>query len=341
MVLLFLASVVFPLQANVKDLSGKQMPEIGPTVTFSDDAQVRFADLKGKACLIIFFQSWWGPCNKWSVGLFKQLTEKYGNRDDVALIALKTDGSDAEDYMSKRCDTSKWLVGNDVGGKYYETVMGEQKLWLYSIVDPSGKVVESAQYCGKYYDQGGKQVFSLPKDDKLGSVVDKNYVGFLPKDKKYPESLSVILKAIKFNQIATAIKELRSLKGKAKTEGVTLLADIDESLKKRVEACKKRLADTGDKARIVAYDELVKITTYKGVKALSLAKAAVAEAKKDSSLKNEIKAHKSYMSLQSKIEKANMKGKPIESKKLHKSYQSIAKRYPDTYYGKLAAKFRW
>ena len=72
---------------------------------------------------------------------------------------------------------------------------------------------------------------------------------------------------------------------------------------------------------------------------MDLAKVAVADAKKDESLKDEIKAHKDYMSLQGKIKKANDKGKPIELKKVYKSHQSIGKRYPDTYYGKLAAQF--
>jgi thiol-disulfide isomerase/thioredoxin len=318
---------------------GPLMPEFGPSVKFeASTVPFRLGDVRGKTVLVLFYQSWCPKCNAWSGPLFQQITEAHGKNRAVVLTAIKTDGgktSDAMAYLKERgVDTSKWHVATDDDAAYYSAVTSP-KLYRYALVGPGGRIAETAE-AGRFYNVGGKQVFTLARDN----LVKKAGGGqaLLPKDKAYPPGLALAVKAAEVGNLGLAYKLGRRAMGKPslKESAHGFLTDMFGAVRERIEACGARLeSGEGDSA----YDDyclLRNIASEVGsTKTGKEAKALADKLRESPAVRKEAAAEKRYNEIWAKA--ASLKPE-VRRPALAKALGKVAKQYPDTRYGAQAAK---
>lgn len=109
-----------------------------------DGKEVKLADFKGKYVLLDFWATWCGPCVGETPNL-KAVFEKYGKREDFAMIGLSLDKEAEKPKAYAKQNGCDWVDGflgdwgkDEVTKKY--GVSGIPSIWL---IGPDGKVVAS------------------------------------------------------------------------------------------------------------------------------------------------------------------------------------------------------
>jgi hypothetical protein len=320
---------------------GAPVSEIGPSVQFDSNGQQRFAlsDFRGKLVVVVYFQSWCGICNGWSPRLFSQIEQAAGDRRDVVLLAVKTDGGGwmgAISYLKTRiADPSRWLIASDREATWYQVSMGTDELYNYMVIGPDGKVVSRGE-AGMFYTAGpDKDKFVLPKN--LNAFIQQAHPEtILPKDKTYHESLKPAVRAAELRQFAIAWQLCAKPSKDAATSAAELKKDLTDWAAERVKALTAVLEDTEaqGEAKLDAYVELRRIAD--GLSATEpgkTARKAAAAAAKDKAVAKEIQAETEYLALMSK---AALAKKLVKNAEFASVLKALAKKHPDTRCGRMA-----
>jgi len=326
-----------------KAQAGAPASEIGASVQFGPDVQQRFAlsDFRGKLVLVVYFQSWCGICNGWSPGLFKQIEQAAGDKPEVVLLAVKTDGggwNGATGYLKTRItDPSRWLIATDREATWYQVAVGTDELYGYMVIGPDGKVVSSGK-AGMFYDSGpDKGKFCLAAD--LDEYIKKTQPAtILPKGKTYHESLKPAVRAAEMRQFAIAWQLCAKTSPKeAMTSAVELKKDLTDWAAERVKTLGLVLADekAAGETKFDAYVELRQIADgLPGTDPGKKARTAAAAAAKDKAIVREIQAQNDYLVLMAKA--ADSRQKLVKNAEFAAALKALARKYPDTRYGKMA-----
>jgi peroxiredoxin len=122
-------------------------PEVGQEapgfeIKTTDDITIKLADYRGKYVLLDFWATWCGPCVGETPNL-KAVFEKYGQRENFAMIGLSLDPEKERPIAYAKEKGTQWINGflgdwgrDEVTKKY--GVKGIPSIWL---VGPDGKVV--------------------------------------------------------------------------------------------------------------------------------------------------------------------------------------------------------
>ena len=313
--------------------AGVPMPEFGNSVQFDKAGpEISISQLRGKAVLVVFFQSWCGICNGWAPKMLKQVEEAHGNNRAVVLVAIKTDGgglAGAKDYLKgKGADLTKWCVGSDEGAAYYKQVHGNDELWGYALVGADGEIVEQSK-AGRYFTDGpdnGK--YLLASADLFKSCGQIGTI--LPADKEYAGDSAKIARLAEFGCLGKALSMCNS----------AAQADIKQDILKLVDT---RMRQHMDVLKDVSKDGASRYAAYKELGALAKqcpslpvtteANAMLSKANNAPVIQKERGAEAEYVALCQKMQKASKRDQP----RLRKELADLGKKYPDTKYGKIAA----
>ena len=317
--------------------SAAPMLEFGSSVHF--DARTlpfRLADVRGKAALVVFYQSWCPKCNVWSGDLFQQITKAHGGNRSVVLVAIKTDGGGVRGAMGyltgRKVDVTRWHVASDQGAAYYRAATGTTSLFTYVLVGPTGDIQDSGK-AGMFYTGGGPRRFVLASKNLLKDV--KGAKPFLPADSEYPDALATAVKAAEVGNLSLARKLGRKYAAKAslKAAATEFLGDLVGAAGTQVDACRANL-EGEDADKYGVYLTVRRIAGHLGdTKPGKDAKAMADKLRSDPAVRNEAAAEKAYRTLMAKAAKL----KPdVRERALAKALSQLAAKYPDTRYGRLA-----
>lgn len=322
------------------------LPDFGPSIEFdSAGPQPTVAKLKGKAVIVLFFQSGDKNSNAWSGKLIEEMQEAYGTNKTVVLLAIKTDGGGvpaAKGYLtSKGANPDQWIIGNDTGAKYSSELVGDP-LWYYLIVNASGTIMERGKAGVTHAVVIGpnkkREVhYSLANPAVLKSCGKLTTV--LPADKTYPSSVKALARMAELGDAAKALAACAALLPNAKERqaATELLADLQPVVEKQLADRTALLDDAkaASAARYDAYNELAQM--MKDLKTHPLgAKVgpALAKARQDPALQKEARAESVYKGLALRLQKAAARDKP----RLGKEFEAFAKQFEGTKYGQLASE---
>lgn len=321
--------------------TGAEMPEFGKSVQFDRSGpSLSMAQLKGKAVLVVFFQSWCGICNGWAPRLLKQVEEAHGAKRSLVLVAIKTDGggpSEARDYLkSKDADLSLWWVGSDENAAYYKQINPKNDLWGYVLIDASGDIVERGK-AGTFWSSGpNKDKYVLAAPDLLKGCGDLETV--LPADKEYPTELAGIVRLAEAGCIGKALA-LCASPGRLSQETAVALKDLKQDIllvaDTRMRSRMDVLKNSGNEAatRFETYKELdAMVRECPSAAAAREANAVLAQTRADPLIQKEKMAETAYLLTLQKLQKAHARDKP----RLLREMEMVSKRHAGTRYGKLA-----
>ncbi|PCJ59717.1 MAG: hypothetical protein COA79_09945 [Planctomycetota bacterium] len=306
----------------------KFIPEFGDSIKFSKDSpQISLNQLKGKAVLLVFFQSWCPSCNKWSGKMFKKIETAHGDNPNVVLFAIKTDGggtSGAEAYLKERkVNFKKWFIGTDKLGAYSQLFNTKKSLYGGVEVSPDGsyRKISDTSMAGRNFEN----IYG----DQLKRI--------LP-EKKYIPELSGVVRNAEMSLFKLSLLECNKLSKnkKIRDEAKALKKDILEAASNKVKGLLIELNDDTQENRFISFMSLRSIaielkgtaSSKEAIKGLKIAKSAPF-------FKKELKAEKVYLSILSKA--SRMKRRKREEV-LRATFPKFAEKYPDTYYGKLASR---
>jgi hypothetical protein len=323
--------------------AGKAVPEFGSSVTFDSGGPTpSLSRLKGKAVVLLFFQSSCEICNKWAPAFFKDVQEEFGTNNVVALIALKTDGggiAGAKTYLkSKGADLDRWVVGVDESATYHTRVTGNDALWCYTLVGADGTIVQQAK-AGMSKRFGPEKVtrYTLA-DSKLLKQCGK-LATVLPAGKKYDSAMSAPVRLAELGEAEKALTLCAAALGRIKERAAAteLMADLQPLVEKRLS---ERAAILGDAAQAspARYDAWLELTQM--AKDLKTHPAAVklapllSRAKLDPALQKEARAEAAYRGTMARAQKASARDRP----RLAKELEAIAQQNPGTKCGALASE---
>lgn len=320
------------------------LPEFAPAIEFdSAGPQPTVAKLKGKAVIVLFFQSSDKAGNAWSGKLIGEMQESFGTNKTVVLMAIKTDGGGvnaAKNYLSsKGAKLDQWVVGNDAGAKYSGDLVGDP-LWYYLIVGANGNIVERGKAGITYNVVVGpnkktEQHYSLANHSIIKSCGKLTTV--LPADKAYPSSVAPLARLAELGDAAKALAICTTLlpKPKEKQAATELLADLQPVVDKQISDRLTLLdnAKAASAARYDAYNELaLMLKDLKAHPAGAKIGPALAKARQDPALQKEARADSAYKGLAARLQKAGAREKP----RMAKDFEALAKQFEGTKYGELA-----
>lgn len=320
------------------------LPEFGPSIEFdSAGPQPTVAKLKGKAVIVLFFQSSDKASSAWSGKLIDEMQESFGTNKTVVLMAIKTDGGGinaAKNYLSsKGAKLEQWIVGNDAGAKYSTDLVGDP-LWYYLIVSATGTIVERGKAGVTHNVTVGpnkkkEQHYNLANPSIIKSCGKLTTV--LPSGKTYPESVASLARLTELGDAAKALVTCTSLlpKPKEKQAATELLEDLQPLVEKQISDRITLLGDASaaSPARYDAYTELVAMQKdLKSHPAGAKIGPALAKARLDPALQKEARAENVYKGLALRLQRAGARDKP----RLGKEFEAVAKQFEGTKYGDLA-----
>lgn len=320
------------------------LPEFAPAVEFdSAGPQLTLAKLKGKAAIVLFFQSSDKSSNNWAGKLIDEMQEAYATNKTVVLVAIKTDGggiSGAKSYLtSKGANLDLWVVGNDTGAKYSTDLVGDP-LWYYVLVGANGNIVERGKAGVSHTvtvgpDKKREQRYNLANPSILKSCGKLSLV--LPADKTYPPAVRNLARMAELGDAAKALALCTALlpKPKEKPAAVELIADLQPVVEKRIGDLSALLGDAAKPSpeRYDAFNELALM--QRDLKTHPLAAKigpAIVKAKQDPALQKEARADSAYRPLAVRVQKAS----PREKARLAKELEAFAKQFEGTKYGQIA-----
>jgi hypothetical protein len=322
------------------------LPDFGPTVQFDPAGpQPTVSKLKGKAVIVLFFQSSDKAGGAWTEQLIQEMQESFATNRSVVLLAMKTDGGGipaAKGFLSsKGANTDQWLVACDNNAKYSSDIVGDPT-WYYLIVGADSTIIERGKAGVTYHVQIGadkkkrENHYALAKPSiikpcgKIGTV--------LPAGKSYAASVAPLVRLAELGDAEKAMLQCAALlnKPKEKQAASELLADLQPIVEKRVS---DRVALLGDAAkpspdRYDAYNDLALM--LKDLKTHPLAakiNPALAKARQEPALQKEARADSAYKAIMARVQKAT----PRDMARLAKELEALAKQFEGTKYGQAAA----
>ncbi|MHB1155702.1 MAG: TlpA disulfide reductase family protein [Phycisphaerales bacterium] len=311
-------------------------PRFGPNVKF-DPAGVPFelADVHGKAVLILFFQSWCPKCNAWSPKLLSQMEKAYEGDRSVILVAMKTDGggvAGAKQYLKDHgADPSKWVVAADENAAYYMQVTGRNELWVYAFIDAQGRVMATMK-AGAYY--GDVYAPVKLKDSLLAQAKAKPLTG----EQAYPSQLDKAVLAGEFGKFSIAAKLAQPMvrrEGEVGDAAKRLVETVSQLGRQQTADAIKTLGDAGSEDRYDAYLRLKRLgNEFRGEDFGKEARDAGSKCRGEAWLKDEMAADQAFGVIQAKAAKLP----EDQAKQLVDVYRQLAQRYPQTMYGRMAAR---
>ena len=321
---------------------GAVMPEFGRSVRFDNNGPFPvMSRLRGKAVIVLFFQSWCPKCNAWAPKLIGQDQEAYGNNHAVVTLAIKTDGGQLADAMNylveKGADLRKWRVGIDVNAAFYKQLTGSNELWGYVVVGSDGSIAGHGK-AGSHYTSGPESGrFVLASKTLLKGCGKLTTV--LPADRQYPAELNAIIQCAEMGYLAKALSLAKTATYRARDKQAAkrlqddILAAIDGLIKDQADVLKDDKQDWG--ARYEAHKALTAIMKeLRSVPGAKEANALLAKVRRESAFQKEQSAETAYLRVVRRLPRASDRYKLI----LAKHFDEVAKRYEGTRYGKLAAE---
>jgi len=314
------------------------MPEFGGAVQFDNNGPFPILSrMRGKAVLVVFFQSSSAQYNKLASQLFQEVQESYGDDRSVVTMAVKTDGgglSAAAKYMTDAgADLSKWRVGSDAAGRYYKYVTGKDEPWNYVLVGPKGEIVKKGS-CGAVTM---KRKFMIAQKEFIKECGELETV--LPKDKTYAPNLRLVVDLAEMRyfskalSLATSAAKGRSNRQAAEELKADILKIVETAITKQMDVLIDPAKDWG--ARYEAHKELTALMKdFRTVPAAKEANALLTAMQREPALLKEKAAETAYDRVADKLPKASARYKQLLAKEL----DAVAKKHPDTKYGKLAAE---
>jgi hypothetical protein len=343
--ILFARCLAATLLLSVSHVLAAQLPEFGKSVEFDPAGpQPTVAKLKGKAIILLFFQSSDKTSNGWAGKLIAEMQEAYGTNNAVAMIALKTDGggvSSAKGYFSsKSANLNQWIVGSDADAQYSTSVVGDP-LWYYVIAGADGTIVTRGKagvthHVVKGPNKEREQHYSLA-DTKLLKSCGK-IATLLPAGKSYDPAVSAFVRLAEMGDTEKALAQctLFLSKPKERQAAAALIADLQPVVEKRVNERVAILSDAAalSPARYDAFNELAQMAKdLKNHPAAAKISPLIAKARLDPALQKEARAEMAYKNTMARVQKASARDKP----RLAKELETLAKQNPGTKYGQLAA----
>lgn len=321
------------------------LPEFGPSIQFDPAGpQPTVAKLKGKAIIVLFFQSTDKSSTEWSGKLIQEMQEAYGTNKAVVVVALKTDGGGfvgAKNFLaSKGANTSQWLIGSDLSAKYSSDLVGDP-LWYYVLVGVDGNIVERGKAGITHNvvvgpDKKRESHYSLANPNIIKACGKAKTV--LPVGKSYAQSVSNLARLAEMGDTEKALALCAALLAnpKERTAATELIADLQPVVEKRLSDRLAILekATSPSAARYDAFTELAQM--FRDLKNHPLAVKlgpALTKATQDPALQSESRADAAYKNIMQRLQKATPRDMPRYAKEL----DSLSKQYPSTKYGKLAA----
>jgi hypothetical protein len=322
------------------------LPEFGPSIQFDPSGpQPTVAKLKGKAAIVLFFESDDKASNAWAGELLKEMEEAYGTNQTVVLVGIKTDGgstTSAKGYLAdKGTNTDNWLVGCDKGAKYATDLVGDPK-WYYVLVSADGNIVERGKAGITHNVAVGPDKKKKEKRYNLANPAILKACGkvstVLPAGKSYQPSVRPLARLAELGDAEKALVLCAGLlvKPKEKQAAAELLADLQPAVEKRIADRVTLLGDASgaSAARYDAYNELTAM--QKELKTNPLAakiSTALAKARQDPALQKEARADSAYQQLATRVQRASSRDKP----RLAKELRTFAQQAEGTKAGQLAS----
>lgn len=313
-------------------------PPFGPSVQFQGgEPALELGDLRGKAVLVIFFQSWCPKCNAWSGKVFNAITEFYANDPSVVLVAMKTDGGveGGRQYLEERnVDLSKWVLASDASAAYYRSVIPPAPLYYYLLINAKGEMADVGQ-AGNYWtappELAGKYKIATQQYTKsMGE-----HKSFLNPDQTYHKDLARAVRWAELGQLGLACKmakRVRSADVKAASE--KLVADLNALADQWVQQAQAKACDGDNPDRYQAYLQLDRyVMTMTGMEASRKARSAISKLRRDPVIRNESAARRMYDTVMARI--ATLQGDQ-RAQMLKQGMTMVKQKYPNTYYSRLA-----
>lgn len=319
------AATAPPFGASIKWNTGKEAPSVEA--------------MRGKAVLVVFFQSWCPKCNVWSGEMFQQIEAAFKDDPRVVLVALKTDGGSMDaalGYLKGRADATHWLVGMDENATYARQATGQDSLYTYAWITPNGEIGETGKVGTTVSGATPKQYWAAREEARKKYVEPAKTL--LGADMAVPEALRPVVRRAEQGLHSSALRELQPLAGRSDTKDIAdkLRAAIAAAVQASVARHAAVLASAENKDRFWSYLALLEIEDrFPGSAFAQEAKKVVAIHERSPWLEREKDAKKSYEGL---MRKAGRADDERDAARVTKSLKEFGATHADTVFGRLAAE---
>ena len=321
-------------------LEAAPAPPFGSSITWNTGKETPSLEaMRGKAVLVVFFQSWCPLCNEWSGKLFQNLTAAFKDDSRVVLVALKTDGGSVRDalgYLKGRgAEMERWLVGTDTNATFARQATGVDRLYTYAWITPDGLIGESGK-AGTAVSGSNPKVYWAARTEARKKYVEPAKPLF-ESQAALPETLRPAALRAEQGLMATALAESQRLAGRAdlKEAVAQMRGVIAAKVQASVEQHGAILSAVDNPDRYLSYLALLDIESRFANTPFALA------AKKASSphasapwVAKEKEAERAYEALMRKASRADDE-RAIA--RMTKSLQEFGAGHQDTVFGRLAA----
>ncbi len=320
-------------------LGASPAPPFGSSLTWNTGKETPSLEaMRGKAVLIVFFQSWCPICNQWAGDMFSKITAEFQDHPEIVLIALKTDGGsvrEALDYLEGKLDPDRWLVGTDTNATYARQATGVDRLYRYVWITPDGEIGETAKAGSFVTGSNPKQYWATRKAAKEEFVAPARPL--LDPAKALPDALAPAVRLAEQGLYASALRELMPLAGQADlTEAATTLRNaIAEAVRASVDRHGAAVASTDDANRYFSYLALLEIESrFPNSPFAAAARQASSLHASSEWVKREEEAQRSYESLMRRASRAD-DNRAVE--RVTQSLREFGSAHSDTAFGRIAA----